>query len=58
MPLDPPWTRKLSPAASRPRSKTLLHTVKKVSGSDAASIGVIPLGTGRHCGAGAVQYSA
>jgi hypothetical protein len=36
MPLDPPCTRNHSPAARRPRSNTLFHTVKKVSGSAAA----------------------
>jgi hypothetical protein len=28
MPEVPPWTRKVSPAARRPRSKTLVQTVK------------------------------
>src|SRR5436189_32164 len=32
MPEVPPCTRSVSPAARRPRSKTLPHTVKKVSG--------------------------
>jgi NADPH2:quinone reductase len=34
IPLVPPWISKVSPACNRPRSNTLLHTVKKVSGSD------------------------
>src|SRR2546422_7360968 len=58
IPLDPPCTRKDSPGLIPARSKTLLHTVKKVSGKDAASTGDMPFGIGRHCGAGAVQYSA
>src|ERR1043165_4158484 len=58
MPLDPPCTRKLSPERNFPRSNTLLQTVKNVSGSDAASTNESPRGTGRHCTAGAVQYSA
>ena len=58
MPEEPPCTRKLSPDLRAARSKTLLQTVKKVSGSDAASTSVMPFGIGRHCGAGAVQYSA
>ena len=37
MPLEPPWISTPSPAASRPRSNTLCQTVKKVSGSAAAS---------------------
>ena len=49
MPLEPPWTSKVSPCCRRPRSNTLLHTVKKVSGSVAASTSLKPLGTGRHC---------
>ena len=36
MPLDPPWIRIDSPGWSRPRSKTLVHTVKNVSGMAAA----------------------
>src|SRR5437773_2794519 len=47
MPLDPPCTRKDSPGLMAARSNTLLHTVKKVSGKDAASTGVMPLGIGR-----------
>ena len=58
MPEDPPCTSRLSPGARRARSNTLLQTVKNVSGSDAASTGERPLGMGRHCGTGAVQYSA
>jgi len=55
MPLEPPWISTDWPAASRPRSNRLCHTVKKVSGSAAASTMLNPAGTGRHCGSGAVQ---
>ena len=58
MPLVPPWTSRLSPGASRPRSNTLFQTVKCVSGNPAASPIDTPFGTGRHHAAGAVQYSA
>ena len=34
------------------------QTVKKVSGSDAASTSVRPFGTGSACTSGATQYSA
>ena len=58
MPLLPPCTRMLSPAASRPRSKTFVHTVKYVSGRAAAWALLKPFGTGRQSGAAARQYSA
>src|ERR1035437_2278172 len=58
IPEEPPCTRKMSPCVRRARSKTFTQTVKKVSGSEAASTRDSPLGIGRHCGAGAVQYSA
>ena len=58
MPLAPPWMRMVSPACSRPRSKTFVQTVKNVSGMAAASTMLNPRGTGRHCTAGAAQYSA
>src|SRR3977135_1485352 len=58
LPLDPPYTRTDSPRLRAARSNTLLHTVKKVSGKDAASTGVMPFGIGRHCGAGAGGESA
>jgi len=58
MPLDPPCTSSDSPAFRRPRSKTFAQTVKKVSGMAAACTKSMPAGTGRHCGAGATQYSA
>ena len=58
IPPEPPWTRRVSPDFSRPRSKTLAHTVKNVSGIAAAATSSRPFGTGRHCGAGATQYSA
>ena len=46
------------PRVSRPRSKTLVHTVKNVSGTAAAWVSSRPRGTGRHCTPGATQYSA
>ena len=46
MPEEPPCTRKLSPARRRPRPKTLVQTVKKVSGSAAAAVMPRPAGTG------------
>ena len=58
MPLLPPCTRMLSPAMSRPRSKTFVQTVKQVSGSAAACTSPSPAGTGRQSGAAARQYSA
>ena len=58
IPLLPPCTRMLSPAASRPRSKTFVHTVKYVSGSAAAWTLFMPSGIGRQSGAAARQYSA
>ena len=58
MPDEPPCTRKLSPGRRRPRSKTLVQTVKKVSGTAPASTIDRPSGTGRTCGPGATQYSA
>ena len=58
MPLDPPCTRSDSPSERRARSKTLVHTVKNVSGSAAASAASSPAGIGRQSGAAAVQYSA
>jgi hypothetical protein len=45
-------------AASLPRSNTLVHTVKNVSGIAAAVAQSSPSGTGRHWAAGATQYSA
>jgi hypothetical protein len=47
MPEEPPCTRMVSPAFSPPRSNTFVHTVKKVSGMAAASVRLMPLGTGR-----------
>ncbi|MNV81913.1 hypothetical protein D3C71_1756100 [compost metagenome] len=58
MPLLPPCTSSVSPGCSAPRWNTLLQTVKKVSGSEAASTSDRPRGTGRHCATGATQYSA
>jgi len=58
MPLEPPWINKVSPACKRPRSNTLLHTVKKVSGKEAASMSLKPWGTGRHWATGATHNCA
>jgi hypothetical protein len=58
MPLEPPCTSRLSPGASRARSNTLLQTVKKVSGTAAASIIEKPAGTGSTLPAGARQWLA
>ena len=58
MPLVPPWISRVSPGCSRTRSNTLLHTVKKVSGSEAASTSLRPLGTGRHWPTGATHSCA
>ena len=44
IPLEPPCTSNDSPACKRPRSNTLVQTVKKVSGIPAASAAVIPVG--------------
>ena len=44
MPLEPPCTSSVSPFCRRPRSNTLLQTVKKVSGSEAASTTLQPFG--------------
>ena len=58
IPLVPPWTRRVSPGRAWPRSMTFDQTVNHVSGNPAASVIAMPAGTGRHCPAGAVQYSA
>jgi hypothetical protein len=58
MPEAPPCTSSVSPGASRPRSKTFDQTVKKVSGSEAASTIDRPRGTGSTCTSGVTQYSA
>jgi hypothetical protein len=58
MPLVPPCTSSHSPAARRPRSNTLDQTVKKFSGSAAASMSLKPAGTGSIWPTGTVQYSA
>ena len=47
MPLAPPWTSIVSPAWSRPRSNTFVHTVKNVSGMAAASLMLSPRGHGK-----------
>src|SRR5690606_39761108 len=54
----PPWTSKVSSPDNAPRSNTLVQTVKKVSGSAAASTSLKPSGIGRQLPAGATQYSA
>ena len=58
IPLDPPWTRKRLTLAAPPRSNTLVHTVKSVSGSAAASTIVEPFRHRQALPAGAAQYSA
>src|SRR3569832_1307639 len=58
MPEVPPCTSSVSPSLNCPRSNTMLHTVKYVSGKDAPSMALSPLGSGRHCAKGAAQYSA
>src|SRR3569832_1185102 len=58
MPEVPPCTSSVSPSLNCPRANTLLHTVKYVSGKDAPSMALSPLGSGRHCAKGAAQYSA
>ena len=58
IPLVPPWISTDSPAAKRMRSKRLYQTVKKFSGTQAASASDSPGGGGRQKPAGAVQYSA
>jgi len=58
MPLAPPCTSRVSPRCRRERSNTFSQTVKKVSGSAAASSKLSCAGTGRHCTAGAATYWA
>ena len=58
IPLVPPWTRTVSPALQPPRSNRLVHTVKTVSGSAAASSIEKPFGIGRHNSAAATAYPA
>lgn len=58
IPLVPPCTNSVSPFCRRPRSNTLLQTVKNVSGKEAASASDKPWGTGRHCATGATHSSA
>jgi hypothetical protein len=58
MPLEPPCTSSVSPRCRRARSNTFIHTVKKVSGSAAASSRLSLPGTGRHCTAGTLTYCA
>jgi hypothetical protein len=58
MPLLPPCTSSVSPAARPARMKTLDHTVKNVSGRPAASTALQPRGTGRHWATGAIARSA
>ena len=58
MPLVPPWISTDSPAAKRMRSNRLYQTVKKFSGTQAASASDSPGGGGRQKPEGVVQYSA
>ena len=47
IPEEPPWTKKRSPAFSLPRTITFDHTVKKVSGKQAACFNEKPSGIGK-----------
>src|SRR5260370_15659602 len=58
IPLDPPCTRNVSPAASRAAMKTLEYTVQTTSGSAAASVRDRDEGTGSSCPAGAATSDA
>ena len=58
MPLEPPCTRNHSPAFSAPRSNTLFHTVKNVSGTAAAFTMSSPPGMGSAAVSSAMQYWA
>ena len=58
MPLVAPWTMKVSPRASRPRSNTLPKTVNAVSGRLAACTPSSPAGSGRAWRASTTQYWA
>src|ERR1700744_2706677 len=58
MPLEPPCTSKVSSPFKFPLSNTLLQTVKKVSGNEAASSKLNAPGMGKHCPSGIAQYSA
>ena len=58
MPLPPPWMSSVSPPARRALRKTLEYTVQAVSGSAAASISVMPSGTGSSWPAGTATRSA
>jgi hypothetical protein len=58
IPEEPPWHRNTSPALSRPRPKTLVQTVKNVSGMPAASTADRPCGTGNALSSWTTQYSA
>ena len=56
MPLDPPCTNMDFPADRVPGWNTLCHTVRAVSGSDAASTKDMPAGSGKQCAAFTAQY--
>ena len=58
IPLAPPCTRSVSPAASPPTWKTFEYTVQVASGSPAASTTPSASGTGSTCPAGTVTISA
>ena len=58
MPLDPPWTSKVSPAVSLANWNTFDHTVRIASGSPAASTRSTLSGTGSTWAAGATAREA
>ena len=58
MPLEPPCTISHSPGLRPPRSNTLFHTVKNVSGTAAACTMSSPAGIGSADVSSAMQYSA
>src|SRR3712207_8971234 len=57
-PLEPPWTRNLSPRRSPASRKTLDQTVQVTSGSAAAVASSTPAGRGSSCPAGTATRSA
>ena len=58
IPLPPPCTSSVSPAASRATMKTLAYTVHAVSGNAAAAVTSTRSGTGSTCPAGTTTCSA
>nr|GMD93053.1 Uncharacterised protein [Ipomoea batatas] len=58
IPLEPPFTKNVSPGDSRLIIKTVDQTVHATSGKLAASSKETPDGTGRTCPAGTATFSA